>query len=62
MSHEGSALTLEEKKMVVHIKHFFDREKKNYLKNNVICVSNPAKRTALATNLSEVTVWTMSLR
>lgn len=57
MSHRGSALTLSEKEMVVHVKHHFDREKKLYLSNKELCVDNPARRTALATNLSEVTVW-----
>ncbi|KPA10729.1 transposase [Candidatus Magnetomorum sp. HK-1] len=58
MSHIGSALTLAEKKLVVHVKHYFDREKKLSLKNNKdICVDNPARRAAQATNLSEVTVW-----
>ncbi|QTA80580.1 Transposase family protein, DDE domain-containing [Desulfonema limicola] len=58
MSHIGSALTLAEKKLVVHVKHYFDREKKLSLKNNKdICVDNSARRAAQATNLSEVTVW-----
>jgi len=57
MSHRGSALTLAEKKLVVNVKHYFDKEKELFLKNNESCVNNPAQRTALATNLSEITVW-----
>ncbi len=57
MSHKGSALTLAEKEMVVHVKNYFDREKELYLKDKEVCANNPANRTALATNLSEVTVW-----
>jgi len=57
MSHIGRALTLAEKEMVVHVKHYFDREKELYLRNRGFCVNNPARRAALATNLSEITVW-----
>lgn len=58
MPHNGNSLSLPEKEMVVCIKHYFDKEKELYLgKEELISVKNSAKRTALATNISEVTVW-----
>ena len=58
MPHNGNSLTLPEKEMVVCIKHYFDKEKELYLGNEeLISVKDSAKRTALATNISEITVW-----
>jgi hypothetical protein len=57
MSHRGRALSIPEKEMVVNVKHYFDKEKEFVLKNQEIDVNNSALRTALATNLSQVTVW-----
>jgi hypothetical protein len=58
MSHKGNSLTIPEKEMVVHVKHYFDKEQELYSKTKEFpSVINPARRTALATNLSEVTVW-----
>src|SRR5947209_7412811 len=57
MSHRGRALSISEKQMVVHVKHYFDKEKELFLTNKKIDVNNSAFRTALATNLSQVTVW-----
>jgi hypothetical protein len=51
-------ITISEKEMVVHVKHYFDKEQELYSKTNEFpLVTNPARRTALATDLSEVTVW-----
>jgi len=57
MSHRGRALSISEKQMVVHVKHYFDKEKELFLTNKKLDVNNSAFRTALATNLSQVTVW-----
>src|SRR6266446_5923784 len=57
MSHRGRALSISEKQMVVHVKHYFDKEKELFLANKKLDVNNSAFRTALATNLSQVTVW-----
>src|SRR6266446_702094 len=57
MSHKGRALSISEKQMVVHVKHYFDKEKELFLTNKKLDVNNSAFRTALATNLSQVTVW-----
>ena len=57
MSHRGRALSIPEKEMVINVKHYFDKEKEFVLKNQEIDVNNSALRTALATNLSQVTVW-----
>jgi hypothetical protein len=57
MSHRGRALSISEKQMVVHVKHYFDKEKALFLTNKKLDVNNSALRTALATNLSQVTVW-----
>lgn len=56
MSGKGNSITLPEKEMVVYIKHYFDKEKKLYSHNKDIPLKNSVSRTALATNLSEVTV------
>jgi len=57
MSHRGRALSISEKQMVVHVKHYFDKEKELFLTNKKLDVNNSAFRTALATHLSQVTVW-----
>lgn len=57
MSHRGRALSISEKEMVVNVKHYFDKEKKLFLQKKRLDVNNSALRTALATNVSEVTVW-----
>lgn len=58
MSHKGNSLTIPEKEMVVHVKHYFDKEQALYSKTKEFPLgTNSARRTALATNLSEVTVW-----
>ena len=57
MSHRGRALSIPEKEMVVSVKHYFDKEKELVLKSQELDVNNSALRTALATNLSQVTVW-----
>lgn len=57
MSHRGRSLSLPEKEMVVCVKHYFDKEKELFLQNKKLCVKNPSRRTALATNISEVSVW-----
>ena len=57
MSHRGRALSIPEKEMVVNVKHHFDKEKEFVLKNKKLDVNNSALRTALATNISQVTVW-----
>ena len=57
MSHRGRALSIPEKQMVVHVKHYFDKEKELCLTNKKLDVNNSAFRTALATHLSQVTVW-----
>jgi len=57
MSHKGRALSISEKQMVVHVKHYFDKEKELFLTNKKLDVNNSAFRTALATHLSQVTVW-----
>lgn len=57
MSHRGRSLSIPEKEMVVTVKHYFDKEKNLFLKNKQLDVNNAAFRTALATNLSQVTVW-----
>ncbi len=57
MSHRGRALSVPEKEMVVHVKHYFDKEKEFVLKNKKLDVNNSALCTALATNLSQITVW-----
>ena len=43
--------------MVVHVKHYFDKEKALFLTNKKLDVNNSAFRTALATHPSQVTVW-----
>ena len=57
MSHRGRALSIPEKEMVVRVKHYFDKEKEFVLQNQELDVNNSVSRTALATNLSQVTVW-----
>ena len=57
MSHRGRALSIPEKEMVVSVKQYFDKEKELVLKMPKLDVNNSAVRTALATNLSQVTVW-----
>lgn len=57
MSHRGRSLSLPEKELVVHVKHYFDNEKKLFLQDKELSVKDPALRTALATSLSKVTVW-----
>src|SRR5713101_3278602 len=57
MSHRGRALSIPEKQMIVTVKQYFDKEKELFLKNTQLEVNNSALRTALATNLSQVTVW-----
>src|SRR5216684_1562047 len=57
MSHRGRALSIPEKQMIVNVKHYFDKEKELFLKNTKLEVNNSALRTALATHLSQVTVW-----
>jgi len=56
MSGKGNSITLPEKEMVIHIKHYFDKEKKLYSHNKKLSLKSSVSRTALATNLSEVTV------
>jgi transposase len=57
MSHRGRSLTLPEKEMVVCVKRYFDKERELFLQNKPLCGKNSARRTALATNISEVSVW-----
>src|SRR5712692_11697592 len=57
MSHRGRALSIPEKQMIVTVKQYFDKDKELFLKNTQREVNNSALRTALATNLSQVTVW-----
>ena len=57
MSHRGRAFSIPEKQMIVTVKQYFDKEKELFLKNTQLEVNNSALRTALATNLSQVTVW-----
>ncbi len=54
MSGKGNSITLPEKEMVVHIKHYFDNEKKRYSHNKDLSLKSSVSRTALATNLSEI--------
>jgi hypothetical protein len=46
MSHKGRALSISEKQMVVHVKHYFDKEKELFLTNKQLDVNNSALRTA----------------
>ena len=57
MSHRGRALSVPEKEMVVNVKQYFDKEKELVLKNKKLDVNNSALCTALATHLSQITVW-----
>lgn len=57
MLHRGRALSLAEKEMIVHVRHYFEKEKKLFLQDNELYFKDPDLRTALATNVSEVTVW-----
>ncbi len=56
MPGKGNSITLPEKEMVVHIKHYFDQEKRRYSHNKDLSLTSSVARTALATNRSEVTV------
>jgi hypothetical protein len=57
MSRRGRALSMPEKEIVVSVKHYFDKEKELVRSTQQLDVNNSAFRTALATNLSQVTVW-----
>ena len=57
MSHRVRSLSVPEKEMVVNVKHYFDKGKEFVLKSKKLDVNNSALRTALATNLSQITVW-----
>lgn len=56
MSGKGNPITLPEKEMIVQIKHYFDKEKKLYSHIKDLTLSCSVSRTALATNLSEITI------
>jgi len=57
MSHRGRSLSLAEKEMLMSVKHYFDREKRQFPQCKELCAKNPTLRTALATSVSEITVW-----
>ncbi len=56
MSHRGRSLSLAEKEMLMNVKHYFDKEKRLFSQCKKLCSQNPTLRTALATNVSEITV------
>lgn len=55
MSGKGNSIITAEKEIVVHIKHYFDAEKKSSHKN-IYALKSAVTLTALATNLSEISV------
>lgn len=56
MSGKGNSLTLAEKEMVVHIKLYFDKEKKSCSRKDKLSSKSSTLLTSLATNLSEISV------
>ena len=56
MPGKGNPITLPEKEMIVRIKHYFDKEKELYSHIKELTLSSSVSRTALAANLSEVTI------
>ena len=56
MSGKGKSITIPEKEIVVHIKHYFDREKKLCYHKKRSSSKSSITLTALATNLSEISV------
>lgn len=56
MAGKGKSITIPEKEMVVHIKHYFDKEKKVHSHKKELSSKSSVALTALATNLSEISV------
>ena len=56
MPGKGNSVTLPEKEIVINVKHYFEKEKKLRAQDKELPDHNPVQRTALATNLSEITV------
>lgn len=56
MPGKGNSITLPEKEMVINVKHYFDKEKELHTDKKVSHIESSVARTALATNLSEITV------
>lgn len=56
MPGKGKSLTIAEKEMVVHIKHYFDKEKKKSSRKDKFSSKSSTILTSLATNLSEISV------
>lgn len=55
MAGKGNSISTNEKEMVVHIKHYFDKERKSSHKE-IYASKSAVALTALATNLSEISV------
>ena len=55
MAGKGNSISSTEKEMVVHIKHYFDKEKKSSHKK-IYASKSAVALTSLATNLSEISV------
>jgi hypothetical protein len=55
MSGKGNSITTVEKEIVVHVKHYFDKEKKSSHKA-IYSVQSAVELTSCATGLSEISV------